>query len=306
MSAYDANTGDRQWVLQLGASLQSSPAIVNNVIYFGDNDHKLYAVNASTGSTICTFTSPGNISSSPVVVNPDGTGLVVYFGENGLTGADDGGAEFAINAVDPNSAADCSQKWEFTGFGSPPGSATQAGSWSPPAFGTDVNGRHLLVFGGSSPDCAVYAVDAVTGQLVWRFQTKVLSSDDDVGAGPTITPPGANGFADGVAYVAGKDNIRLRAQSAHRCGDLGVQHEVRVPVRLHQGVDPVDRDRLQQPPVRRLRRRRPRPRCGYRQHGVADDDHADHRRLVCARQRDHLLAGAHRCGRTGRPGHVRR
>jgi outer membrane protein assembly factor BamB len=77
MSAYDANTGDRQWVLQLGASLQSSPAVVNNAICFGDNDHKLYAVNASTGTTICTFTSPGNISSSPVVVNPDGSGQVV-------------------------------------------------------------------------------------------------------------------------------------------------------------------------------------------------------------------------------------
>jgi outer membrane protein assembly factor BamB len=63
------------------------------------------------------------------------------------------------------------------------------------------------VFGGSSPDCGVYAVDAVTGQLVWRFQTKIISVDDDVGAGPTITPPGANGFADGVVYVAGKDNI---------------------------------------------------------------------------------------------------
>ena len=201
MSAYDANTGDRQWVLQLGASLQSSPAVLNNVIYFGDNDHNLYAVNASTGTKICSYTSPGNISSSPVVVDPDGNGPVVYFGENGLTGADDGGAEFAINA------SDCSLKWEFTGFGSPPGSATQAGSWSPPAFGTDVNGRPLLVFGGSSPDCAVYAVNAVTGALVWRFQTKVFSTDDDVGAGPTITPPGANGFADGVAYVAGKDNI---------------------------------------------------------------------------------------------------
>jgi outer membrane protein assembly factor BamB len=207
MSAYNANTGDRQWVLQLGASIQSSPAVVNNVIYFGANDHKLYAVNASTGAVICSYTSPGNISSSPVVVNPDGTGLVVYFGENGLTGSDDGGAEFAINAVDPNAATDCSLKWEFTGFGSPPGSATLAGSWSPPAFSTDVNGRPIVVFGGSSPDCAVYAVNAVTGNLIWRFQTKVISTDDDVGAGPTITPPGANGFADGVVYVAGKDNI---------------------------------------------------------------------------------------------------
>jgi outer membrane protein assembly factor BamB len=202
MSAYNADTGDRQWVLQLGASLQSSPAIVNNVIYFGDNDDNLYAVNASTGAVLCTFNSGGNISSSPVVVNPDGTGLVVYFGENGLTGADDGGAEFAINAVDPNAAADCSFKWEFTGFNS-----NLAGSWSPPAFATDKNGNPLVVFGGSSPDCGVYAVNAVTGALVWRFQTTIISPDDDVGAGPTVTPPGANGFADGVVYVAGKDNI---------------------------------------------------------------------------------------------------
>src|SRR3954469_10382150 len=52
ISAYDANNGDRQWVLQLPASIQSSPALVNNVLYFGANDHNLYAVNASTGSVI--------------------------------------------------------------------------------------------------------------------------------------------------------------------------------------------------------------------------------------------------------------
>jgi hypothetical protein len=73
-----------------------------------------------------------------------------------LSGADDGGAEFAINAVGPNSATDCSQKWEFTGFGSSPGSATLAGSWSPAGFGTDVNGRHpLVVVGGGGGDLAV-------------------------------------------------------------------------------------------------------------------------------------------------------
>jgi hypothetical protein len=126
----------------------------------------------------------------------------VYFGENGLTGADDGGAEFAVNAVDPNAAQNCSLKWKFTGFGDP-----NAGSWSPPAFGTDVNGRHLIVFGGSSPDCGVYAVNAVTGNIVWRFQTTIFAQDNDVGAGPTITPPGANGKPDGVVYVGGKDRI---------------------------------------------------------------------------------------------------
>ena len=31
--------------------------------------------------------------------------------------------------------------------------------------------------------------------------------DNDVGAGPTISAPGVNGFANGIAYVAGKDRI---------------------------------------------------------------------------------------------------
>ena len=207
ISAYDAGNGDRQWVLQLPASIQSSPALVNNVLYFGANDHNLYAVNASTGSVICTFQAPGNISSSPTVLDPNGKGLIVYFGENGISGADDGGHEFAINAVDPNAAADCSKVWSFNGFGSPPGSQKLAGSWSPPAFATDKNGRKLLVFGGSSPDCAVYAVNALTGALAWRFQTQKFASDNDVGAGPTITPPGVNGFTDGRVYVGGKDRI---------------------------------------------------------------------------------------------------
>lgn len=206
ISAYNVANGDRQWVLQLAASIQSSPAIVNNVLYFGANDHKMYAVNASTGSTICTYTTPGNISSSPTVVDPNGSGLVVYFGENGITGADDGGDEFAVNAVDPNAAADCSLKWTKS-ITADYGGANLAGSWSPPAFATDVNGRALIVFGGSSPDCAVYAVDALTGARVWRFQTQIFAQDNDVGAGPTITAPGVNGFADGVVYVAGKDRI---------------------------------------------------------------------------------------------------
>ena len=39
------------------------------------------------------------------------------------------------------------------------------------------------------------------------FQTAQLEGDDDVGAGPAVSLPGVNGFADGVVYVAGKDRI---------------------------------------------------------------------------------------------------
>ena len=189
--------------------VQSSPAVVNGVVYIGASDHNLYALDADTGAERCHFTSPGVFSASPVVADVDGTGLTVFLGENGITGGDDGGHFWAIHAVDPTDAfADCSLRWSYDGFGEPEGANTDhSGSWSSPSIGTDVNGRPLVVFGGSSPDNAVYALDARTGQRAWRFQTQVFSIDNDVGAGPTISAPGVNGFADGVAYVTGKDRI---------------------------------------------------------------------------------------------------
>ncbi len=203
MQAFDALTGQRIWWFKAGAAISSSVAIDGNVAYFGSNDHKLYALDAATGAEICHFSSGGVIASSPMVVNPDGTGKVAYFGDNGLTGSDDGGHEWAVHAVDATDAfADCSQDWVFSGFNDP-----DSGSWSPPAFGVDSAGRPTVVFGGSSPDNAVYAVDARTGQLAWRYQTQVFAMDNDVGAGATISAPGVNGFADGVAYVTGKDAI---------------------------------------------------------------------------------------------------
>jgi outer membrane protein assembly factor BamB len=207
MGAYDAATGERVWYYKAPASIQSSATFSNGVIYFGASDEYLYAVNAATGNLVCRFFTDGIISSSPLVVNPDGSGRVVYVGDNGITGGDDGGNVWAINGVDPNAAADCSQKWRFDGFGATPGSQPNAGSWSSPGFAVDATGRPLIVFGSSSPDNAVYAVNALTGARVWRFQTEVFHPDNDVGAGPTITPPGVNGFADGVAYISGKNRI---------------------------------------------------------------------------------------------------
>ncbi len=207
MAAYDAATGDRIWFYKVPASIQSSPTFVDGTLYFGASDEYVYALNATTGALRCRFFTDGIVSSSPLVVDPNGTGKVIYIGDNGITGADDGGNLWAINAVDPNAAANCSLKWRFDGYGATAGSQPSAGTWSPPAFGVDTTGRPLIVFGGSSPDNAVYAVNAVTGARVWRFQTEVFHQDNDVGAGATISPPGDNGFTDGVAYVSGKNRI---------------------------------------------------------------------------------------------------
>jgi outer membrane protein assembly factor BamB len=209
--AYDAATGQRVWYYKVPAHLQSSPTVLNGTVYFGANDYKLYALNATTGALRCTFNTGGAISASPTAVDPDGAGpegVIVYFGDNGLTGSDDGGHIWAVHGVDAtDTSTDCTRDWVFTGFGEPAGSQTLAGSWSPPAFGVDGTGRAVIAVGGSSPDNAVYGLDALTGARIWRFQTQVFTADNDVGAGPTISAPGVNGFANGVAYVAGKDRI---------------------------------------------------------------------------------------------------
>jgi outer membrane protein assembly factor BamB len=201
MTAYDADTGARVWWFDIQGHIASSPAVVGNTIYFGANNHRLYALNATTGAEICNFEAAGVIASSPVVVNLDGSGPWVYFGDNGLSGADDGGNVWAIDG------RTCAQKWVFDNFGEPPGSTPLAGVWSPIAFARDADGRPLLFFGGSSSDSGVYAVHARTGARVWRVQAEVFSEDDDVGAGATVAPVGMNGFADGVVYISGKNRI---------------------------------------------------------------------------------------------------
>ena len=59
------------------------------------------------------------------------------------------------------------------------------------------------MFGTGDPDDTVVAVDANTGAQVWWYQAG-LGTDSDVGAGPTITAPGVNGFPDGEVYIPSK------------------------------------------------------------------------------------------------------
>lgn len=110
------------------------------------------------------------------------------------------GAEYAIYGPG-NTHGSCGRGWKFTSW-----QVTRGGTWSPPAYGTDANGHPILVFGSRDPDDSVYALNAITGALDWRYQTST-QRNFDVGAAPTISAPGNNGFADGVAYVSGKDHV---------------------------------------------------------------------------------------------------
>ena len=190
------------WTYKLGkggGAAATSPAVFNGVVYFASTTGNVFALNADTGALICSFATGQLIQASPVVVPAsDGSGPVVYLGTDPPAGAT--GGEFAIYGAG-NTHGGCTKDWEFNSWAVAPG-----GTWSAPAFGTDANGTPLLVFGSVDNDDSVYALNANTGALVWRYNTSSQTLFD-VGSAPTISAPGVNGFADGVAYAIGKDHI---------------------------------------------------------------------------------------------------
>jgi outer membrane protein assembly factor BamB len=206
--ALDAGTGATVWTYTepgpLGAD--SSPAVYDGVVYVGgQGNYTLSAVDATTGALDCSFYAGGRIVASPVVTDL-GSGPEVFFGDTGLHEKHNNGHEWAITGVG-SARGGCQMLWSFNHWKFTD-NGVDGGSWSPPAVAYDASQppRPLLIFGSNQPDDSVYALNAATGKLVWRYRT-ATSGDLDVGAGASITAPGINGFAGGEAYIDGKNSV---------------------------------------------------------------------------------------------------
>ncbi len=136
--SYSTEFQDRRlWSHPTGGKLFSSPAVGSNgSIYFGSDDHCLYAVGPD-GSPLWAFVTGGSIRSSPVL-GPYGT---IYFGS----------MDRYLYAVNPSGQF----LWSFITGGSIQGS---------PAVGSDGT-----VYTGSDDGC-LYAVHP-DGSLKWMFKT---------------------------------------------------------------------------------------------------------------------------------------
>jgi len=157
--ALDAETGTEQWTFTTGGRVYSSPVVDNGTVYVGSRDDKVYALDAETGTEHWNFTTGGPVSSSPAV--NDGT---VYVGSH-----DD-----RVYALDAETGT---EHWNFT---------TGDGVDSSPALD---NGT---VYVGSQ-DKKVYALDAETGTLKWSFAT-----DYGAPSSPTVD--------NGTVYVGSSDD----------------------------------------------------------------------------------------------------
>ena len=150
-----------KWKFATGGKVLSSPVADQGVIYFGSYDRNVYAVDAETGVQKWKYSTFGPVASTPAVANG-----VVYFMSY----------DSKFYAVD---AATGQTKWKFTTAGDrhfeakgldgmQPMSQTYVDAWD--MFESSPVIAQGMVFFGSG-DGNLYALDAATGALRWKFAT---------------------------------------------------------------------------------------------------------------------------------------
>jgi outer membrane protein assembly factor BamB len=192
---YDA-TGVRQfsqvkWKYQTEGRVISSPTVAGGAVYVGSTDQHLYAIDQETGGLKWKFHTDSWVTASPAVAD----GVV-------FCGSFDG----SFYAVD---AASGKLKWKFDTEGErrfthkrlhglQPSGELIGDTWdfylsSPAVY------KGAVYFG--SGDGNVYALDASTGALKWKFRT-----GDVVHASPAIS--------DGLVVVGSWDGVLYALQAA--------------------------------------------------------------------------------------------
>jgi outer membrane protein assembly factor BamB len=196
--AYDEATGLNVWSTSVGFgdSERSTPLVApdGSVWVATAYGSTVYKLNGTTGAIECSATEPVNMDASLNYAVPPGGVPSIFVATNDGTAIS--GPTVAI------AEKNCKQIWAFDGY------LQLAGAWVEPAYGVTPSGRGMIFEGTADPDSTLYALDANSGQLFWHFSIyNPPPGIYDIGAAATISPPGNNGFADGVVYQASKYGI---------------------------------------------------------------------------------------------------
>ncbi|WP_439183266.1 beta-alanine-activating enzyme beta-propeller domain-containing protein [Carboxylicivirga taeanensis] len=133
------------WQFDAEAGIYSSPVILLETLYFGDNANYLYALNKQTGQLNWKIKLAGSIKSKLCVYN---NWLIVYDGSGTVSAIhSQTGRRIWTFSTEGES---CVDQWDY--YNSSP-----------------VVVNHMVYVG--SGDNHVYAIDAVSGQLKWKYKT---------------------------------------------------------------------------------------------------------------------------------------
>jgi len=179
------------WQFHTRGQILSSPTVAGDALYVGGGDHSLYALDLGTGALKWKFKTDSRITSSPAVA-----GGLVYFGSY------DGN----FYAVDASTGQ---LKWKFKTGGERRFAAKHLHGGEPAAetmpdpfdfyLSSPVVWNGGVYFG--SGDTNIYALDAATGSLKWKFKT-----GDVVHASPAIS--------DGTLFVGSWDSYFYAVDAA--------------------------------------------------------------------------------------------
>ena len=230
-----------KWKFKTGGAVLATPVLAGGTVYFGSSDHNFYALDAASGALRWKFATHGRVTSSAAVAAGR-----VYFGSY----------DSNFYALDAASGA---LLWKFASGGERRFSARHlhgaepAAEVMPDPFDTFLSSPVLAdgaVYFGSG-DGNVYALDAATGALRWKFAT-----GDVVHASPAL--------AAGTLYVGSWDSYFYALDACQRQAALALQDR---RGRRHQqpGGHPVLRGGRQRRRLLRLPRLAPvRARCRER------------------------------------------
>lgn len=190
-----------KWAFKTDGPIFGSPAVANGVVYIGSADGYFYAVHQNSGEQKWKFETRGQIASSPAVANG-----MVYFSsyDSGFYALDAETGERKWRFL-----TEYEKRFEAKGLhGTSP-----KGQTIPDAF--DLLMSSPVVFSGrvyfGSGDGNVYALDAQTGVLQWKFTTKDVVHSSPAVANNTIYIGSWDSYLYALDAETGAEKWRFKA-----------------------------------------------------------------------------------------------
>jgi outer membrane protein assembly factor BamB len=201
---YDAIGAPRltgmQWKFHTGGLIISSPVIADGLVYAGSTDGYLYAVDLDSGKLKWKFETKARVVSSPAVAG----GLVYFSSYDGWF--------YAVGALDGK------PKWKFNNGGERRFAAKHihgalpAAETMPDPFDCYLSSPAVwngAVYFGSG-DGNIYALDASTGQLKWKFHTGDVVHASPAISGGTLFVGSWDSYFYAINATSGREQWRFK------------------------------------------------------------------------------------------------
>ena len=167
------------WKFKTGGPVKSSAAIVQNRVYIGSDDSRIYALELAKGKKIWEYKTGGPVASSPLVLD----GRVFAGSEDAFL--------YALNASDGKPV------WKY-----------ETGEKIMGAPNWEKSGQGVRVLIGSY-DFKLHCVDAVTGKSNWVYETgNYINGSPAIESGQTVFG-GCDALLHLVSLADGKE-VKLK------------------------------------------------------------------------------------------------